>query len=88
MVATTLQRSNELNLLLKRTHLLEKESRFDPWLARVLISELVWGKKQLPKSDAKPIVTVLGYEQAFHAHLSDTSVDISPGKVMFYFSLN
>ncbi|XP_066247676.1 28S rRNA (cytosine-C(5))-methyltransferase [Euwallacea similis] len=77
LVATTLKKSKELDLLLKRTHLLEKESRLNPWLARVLISELLWGKKQLPISDAKPILTVLAYEQAFHAHLSDTSVESS-----------
>ncbi|XP_066146187.1 28S rRNA (cytosine-C(5))-methyltransferase [Euwallacea fornicatus] len=74
LVVTTLKKSKELDLLLKRTHLLEKESRLNPWLARVLISELLWGKKQLPKNDAKPILTVLAYEQVFRAHLSDNSV--------------
>lgn len=65
--------------MLKRTKLLEKENRLDPWLAKILISELLWGKKQLPKSEAKPILTILAYEQAFHAHLSDSSRDSFPG---------
>lgn len=81
---TTFQKTNEINLLLKRTQLLAKEPRLDPWLAKILISELVWGKKQLPRSDAKPILTVLAYEQAFHAHLSDSSGDFSSGNSLIF----
>ncbi|XP_050305093.1 28S rRNA (cytosine-C(5))-methyltransferase [Anthonomus grandis grandis] len=75
LVAKAFQKSQELELLFKRTKLLEKESRLDPWLAKILISELLWGKKQLPQCEAKPVLTILGYEQAFKAHLSDSTDD-------------
>ncbi|CAG9766044.1 unnamed protein product [Ceutorhynchus assimilis] len=75
LVATSFQKSNEIDLLLKRTKLLDIETRLDSWLAKILISELMWGKGQLPNSGAKPIQTILSYEQAFRAHLSDTFKD-------------
>lgn len=50
-----------LDLLLRKTHILLNEPRLDPWLARVLITELLWGKKTL-SSKAKPIQTILSYE--------------------------
>ncbi|KAH1009591.1 hypothetical protein HUJ04_001923 [Dendroctonus ponderosae] len=84
LVMTTFQKTNEINLLLKRTQLLDKEPRLDPCLAKILISELVWGKKQLPRSDAKPILTILAYEQAFHAHLSDSSGEFSSESKSFF----
>lgn len=49
---------------------MEKESRFDSWLAKVLIVELLWGKKRL-SGQSKPVQTILGYEQILKAHLSD-----------------
>lgn len=41
----------------------------NPWLARVLITELFWGKKSL-KGDAKPIQTILSYESELREALN------------------
>ncbi|XP_030764174.1 probable 28S rRNA (cytosine-C(5))-methyltransferase [Sitophilus oryzae] len=82
LVVTTFQRAQEIDLLLKRTKLFEKEPRLEPWLAKVFISELMWGKKILPKSEAKPVQTILAYEQAFKAHLSDSSVNHIEGNII------
>ncbi|KAJ8920273.1 hypothetical protein NQ315_011934 [Exocentrus adspersus] len=82
LVATLFQRSDVVENLLKRSQLLVKEPRSDPWLTKILIVELLWGKKCLPGS-SKPEQTVLAYEQIFKAHISDipiTSNDERPDK--------
>lgn len=59
---TTLQNGSRLDELLRKSKILLKEERLDAWLARVLIAELLWGKKEL-KSEAKPVQTVLLYKE-------------------------
>ncbi|XP_020280184.1 probable 28S rRNA (cytosine-C(5))-methyltransferase [Pseudomyrmex gracilis] len=56
----TLRAFSQLDQLLENTKILVEQPRLDPWLARVLITELLWGKKKL-QSEAKPIQTVLAY---------------------------
>lgn len=56
----TLRAFSQLNQLLENTKILVEQPRLDPWLARVLITELLWGKKKL-QSEAKPIQTILAY---------------------------
>ncbi|XP_046830934.1 28S rRNA (cytosine-C(5))-methyltransferase [Vespa crabro] len=61
LTLNTLQKSDQLNQLINETRILLNEPRFDPWLARILITELIWGKQRLT-GNAKPIETVLNYE--------------------------
>lgn len=70
----TLQHEQQIDFLLRKSRMLEKENRVDEWLARVLITELLWGKKQLP-GDSKPIQTILAYQQIFQAHLDQVHAD-------------
>lgn len=56
----TLQFNRQLDELFQRTQILTKEPRLDSWLAKVLITELLWGKQHLPGS-SKPIQTILAY---------------------------
>lgn len=49
---------------------MEKEPRCDPWLTKILMVELLWGKGSFP-GQSKPENTVRGYEQIFKAHLID-----------------
>lgn len=65
----TIKRHNDINYILNKSKLLTKE-RLDEFLARVLITELIWGKNKL-SGESKPIKTILAYEQTFKAHLSD-----------------
>ncbi|KAJ8946947.1 hypothetical protein NQ314_008748 [Rhamnusium bicolor] len=44
LVATLFQKSDEIESLLKRSQFLIKEPRSNPWLIKVLIVELLWGK--------------------------------------------
>nr|XP_050844507.1 28S rRNA (cytosine-C(5))-methyltransferase [Vespula vulgaris]XP_050844508.1 28S rRNA (cytosine-C(5))-methyltransferase [Vespula vulgaris] len=61
LTLNTLQKSDQLNQLINETKILLNEPRFDPWLARILITELIWGKQRLT-GNAKPVETVLNYE--------------------------
>lgn len=66
----TLAHESQLDFLLKKSQMLDKEERFDPWLARVLLTELLWGKKKLA-GESKPVKTVLAYHQILGAYLND-----------------
>ncbi|KAG5883733.1 hypothetical protein JTB14_024234 [Gonioctena quinquepunctata] len=74
LVATLFQKSEEIETILKRSQFLTKESRLDVWLAKILIVELLWGRKKLP-GQSKPESTVRAYEQIFKAHLSDDNTN-------------
>ncbi|KAL0108246.1 hypothetical protein PUN28_015059 [Cardiocondyla obscurior] len=58
----TLRALPQIDQLLDQTQILTEQPRLNPWLARVLITELLWRKGCL-KSNAKPILTVLAYEK-------------------------
>ncbi|XP_072750052.1 28S rRNA (cytosine-C(5))-methyltransferase [Anoplolepis gracilipes] len=68
----TLRMLPHLDQLFHKTHILTEQPRLDPWLARVLITELLWGKKNL-KSHSKPVLTVLAYERKFQEELKNLS---------------
>lgn len=67
-----MQRKDELEYILRKSKILKKESKLDPWLCRILITELLFGKKRL-SGEAKPIKTVLAYKQILSAHCADTA---------------
>ena len=66
----TLAKETQLNYLLNKINIFINEPRLDPWLARILVTELLWGKKTL-KAECKPIQTVLAYEQKLREELSN-----------------
>ncbi|XP_032665045.1 probable 28S rRNA (cytosine-C(5))-methyltransferase [Odontomachus brunneus] len=66
----TLQAGAQLDLLLQRTQILTEQPRLDPWLTRVLITELLWGKKHL-QSLSKPIQTILSYADLLQNELKN-----------------
>lgn len=77
MVAEATKHKDDLDYLIRKSKILEKESRLDPWLCRVLITELLWGKRRL-LGESKPLKTVLAYKQILSAHapeVSNTSSD-------------
>ncbi|KOC62174.1 Putative methyltransferase NSUN5 [Habropoda laboriosa] len=66
----TLQKEVQLDHLIDKTNLLKNEPRLDVWLAKVLITELLWGKKAL-ESYCKPIKTILSYEKCLRKELNN-----------------
>ncbi|XP_011702936.1 PREDICTED: probable 28S rRNA (cytosine-C(5))-methyltransferase [Wasmannia auropunctata] len=61
LAVNTLQALSQLDQLLDKTQILTEQPRLNPWLARVLITELLWRKGCL-KSHSKPVLTILTYE--------------------------
>ncbi|XP_076291022.1 nop2/Sun-like domain containing protein 5 [Lasioglossum baleicum] len=57
----TLQKEEQLNRLLIETGILTKESRLNPWLAKIFITELLWGKKAI-NTECKPAQSILKYK--------------------------
>lgn len=89
LTLNTLQKSDQLNQLINETQILLNEPRFDPWLARILITELIWGKQRLT-GNAKPIETVLNYEGRLRNALkninaSDIPLPLKTGKKVWTF---
>ncbi|KAK6620450.1 hypothetical protein RUM44_006851 [Polyplax serrata] len=61
LVVKAIQHNQDLEKLLMKSKLLKKESRLQPWLAKILMTELFFGKKEL-KGESKPVQTILNYK--------------------------
>lgn len=75
----TVRHGDQLNQLIRKTQILFKEQRLDPWLTRVLITELIWGKQCL-KSESKPIQTVISYEKELREEMKNITEDVDLSK--------
>lgn len=62
LVTTAVRNTRALTRLFSEIQLLENESRLDPWLARILTTEILLGKKALP-GHSKPEQTLLAYKE-------------------------
>ncbi|XP_014474445.1 PREDICTED: probable 28S rRNA (cytosine-C(5))-methyltransferase [Dinoponera quadriceps] len=79
----TLKAGLQLDVLLEKTQILTEQPRLDPWLTRVLITELLWGKKHL-HGPSKPIQTILSYADLLQKELENlesTRSSATPRKV-------
>lgn len=74
LVAETLRHGSELDALLRQTQILIKEPRLDPWLARVLITELVWRQRPL-SGPAMPLKIVQSYKSQFLSEQNNLSIN-------------
>ena len=77
LVLNTVRHGDQLNQLIRKTQILFKEQRLDPWLTRVLITELIWGKQSL-KSESKPVQTILSYEKELREEVKNITEDVDP----------
>lgn len=69
LITETSKHAVDINKLFEFTGLLENEPRLDPWLAKVLVAELLFGKKCLP-GKSKPEQTILSYKDKFEEYAS------------------
>ena len=60
LVSKTLDNEGLLDKIIQNSEILVKEANADPWLFRILITELLLGKQRLPIG-SKPVQTVLAY---------------------------
>ncbi|CAH3890906.1 unnamed protein product [Pieris brassicae] len=64
LITETIKHSADVDKLFEATGILTKEPRLDPWLAKVIATELIFGKKELP-GRSKPEETILSYKELF-----------------------
>lgn len=76
LVAETLRHGSELDALLRNTQLLSKEPRLDPWLARVLITELLWRQRPL-SGPAIPLKIVQSYKPQLLSLQADLPIHVT-----------
>lgn len=59
--------------ILENSKILIDNPRLDPYLCRVLTTELLFGTGNL-KGQSKPVTCVLGYKEKFEQELGDTNL--------------
>jgi hypothetical protein len=69
LLIKTFHHEDTLERLIQKSKIL-KERKADPWLIRILITELLFGKKCL-SGDSKPVKAVLSHHQMFLAELKE-----------------
>ncbi|XP_026329160.1 probable 28S rRNA (cytosine-C(5))-methyltransferase [Hyposmocoma kahamanoa] len=67
LINETIKHAAEIDKIFESCGLLTKEPRLDPWLAKVLTAELLFGKKELP-GNSKPVQTILSYKDRLEKH--------------------
>lgn len=70
LITKTFHHQDVLESLIQKSKIL-KDRKVDPWLIRILITELLFGKQSL-SGDSKPVQAVLSYHQMFLAELKET----------------
>ncbi|XP_055604536.1 28S rRNA (cytosine-C(5))-methyltransferase [Uranotaenia lowii] len=69
----------QIDDILKRTGLLEKEPRLNPWLAKVLVAEMIFGRGEL-NGESLPVQCVLRYREALQEALGQS--EVAPAKLL------
>ncbi|ODM95192.1 putative 28S rRNA (cytosine-C(5))-methyltransferase [Orchesella cincta] len=71
LVSEALKHSQQLDVVMKKSKILKNEIGLSKqtYLAKILITELLWGKKRLG-GESKPVVTVVSYQDKFEKALA------------------
>lgn len=75
LITETIKHAADIDRIFESCSLVEKEPRLDPWLAKVLTAELLFGKKSLP-GKSKPEQTILSYKDQFEEYTSAHQDDL------------
>lgn len=70
LITETVKHAADIDKIFESSEILKNESRLDPWLAKVLTAELLFGKKSLP-GKSKPEQTVLTYKEQFEKYANE-----------------
>uniref|UniRef100_A0A336MU80 CSON001424 protein n=1 Tax=Culicoides sonorensis TaxID=179676 RepID=A0A336MU80_CULSO len=73
----------QLEEVIKKTEIFEKEKYLNPWLGRILISELLFGRKQLI-GQSKPVQCVLSYQEELEKALASVEAKPKEQKLLKY----
>ncbi|KPJ00096.1 hypothetical protein RR46_02883 [Papilio xuthus] len=75
LITETIKHAAHIDKIFDSCSLLKNESRLDPWLAKILTAELLFGKKALP-GKSKPEQTILSYKEQFEKYTDDHEDDL------------
>lgn len=70
LISKISQNKATIDALLEKSGILERENRLDKYLCYVLVTELMFGAKQL-NGESKPVLCVAGYENQFKEILAE-----------------
>lgn len=85
LITETIKHAGDIDKIFENCKILETESRLDPWLAKILTAELLFGKKALP-GKSRPEQTVLSYKEKFEKYTSEHQDDMkTEGNSFFLF---
>lgn len=73
----------QLEEVIKQTKIFEKENHLNPWLGRILISQLLFGRQEL-NGDSKPVECVRGYAAALKEALAGSDAKPKEHKEIKY----
>ncbi|XP_045781577.1 28S rRNA (cytosine-C(5))-methyltransferase-like [Maniola jurtina] len=74
LINETIKHAVDIQNLFESTGILVNEPRLNPWLAKVLTAELLYGKKKLP-GKSKPEQTILSYTEQFRKLIPEVQDD-------------
>ncbi|KOB70008.1 putative williams-beuren syndrome critical region protein [Operophtera brumata] len=75
LITETIKHAADIDKIFAHCQLFLTENRLDPWLAKVLTTELLFGKKTLPGL-SKPEQTILSFKEQFEKYVSDHQDDL------------
>ncbi|XP_063531235.1 28S rRNA (cytosine-C(5))-methyltransferase [Cydia strobilella] len=74
LITETIKHAADIDKMFESSGLITNEPRLDPWLAKVLTTELLFGKKALP-GKSKPEQTIRSYKEKFETYTADHPED-------------
>ncbi|XP_063359881.1 28S rRNA (cytosine-C(5))-methyltransferase [Cydia amplana] len=74
LITETIKHAADIDKMFESSGLITNEPRLDPWLAKVLTTELLFGKKALP-GKSKPEQTIRSYKEKFEKYTADHPED-------------
>ncbi|XP_011564289.3 28S rRNA (cytosine-C(5))-methyltransferase [Plutella xylostella] len=80
LITETIKHSSYIDKIFGKCNILVNEPRLDPWLARVLTSELLFGKKELP-GKSKPEQLINSYKEQFESYKAEHQEDLKTSDV-------
>nr|XP_026501597.1 probable 28S rRNA (cytosine-C(5))-methyltransferase [Vanessa tameamea] len=75
LITETIKHAVDIEKIFETCEILTKEPRLDPWLAKVLAAELLYGKKALP-GKSKPELTILSYKEQLEKIIPEQQDDL------------
>lgn len=87
LITETIKHATDIDKIFENCGILAKEQRLDPWLAKILTAELLFGKKALP-GKSKPELTILSYKEQFENFRSENPDEVKSKGNIFFFRYN